>query len=102
MKGPCPQPNFCISSVLPFGLGSLSRRARNCAHLRLAAEGKEPARQSRLLNPLADTGAPALLPERRSASSSNDEGISAYPADVLPDVPFLGKKGGKDTKGKDN
>ena len=83
----------------------MSRRARNCAYLRLTEEEKELARQSSLLNPLVYDGVPAVLPERRSASSSADEGLSSSPSAVhsaVPSaVPSLGKKGGKDAKGKD-
>ena len=81
----------------------MSRRARNCAYLRLTEEEKELARQSRLFNPLVgDDLPPAVLPGRRSASSASaDEGLSSPPSAAPSDVPSLGKKGGKDAKGKD-
>ena len=72
-------------------------------YLRLAEEENELARQSRLLNPLVvDDQPPALLHERRSASSPDGEGLSSPPSDVPSDAPPLGKKSGKDTKGKDS
>ena len=82
----------------------MSRRARNCAYLRLTEEEKELARQSRLLNPLVEEGhPPSVLPERWSAghtSSSDDEGMSSSPSAVPSTAPSIGKKGGKDSNGK--
>ena len=98
------QPNgssLCLKISPCFGLGILSRRARNCVYLRMTDEEKELARQSRLLNPLVDAGAPAVLPERLPAgktSSSAEDGISSSPSAV----PSIGKKVGKDSKGKDS
>ena len=71
-------------------------------YLRLTGEEKELARQSRLLNPLVDDDfPPAVLHGRRSASSAAEDGLSSSPSAVPSAVPSLGKKGGKDTKGKD-
>ena len=62
----------------------------------MAAEERELARQSRLLNPLVDTGAVAVLPERLSAgqssSSDGEEGLSSPPSAAT-------SVGAKDSKG---